>query len=49
MGPEDFDDMFDFDVGFFDYTERRDEDLHPQDEVEREINQDIIEEEYNEY
>lgn len=49
MGPEDFDDMFDFDTGFFDYTERRDDDIHPQDEVENAINCEIEQEEQDEY
>ena len=41
-----YDDMFDFDVGFFDHTERNTYDEeHPQDIVEREINREIEQEE----
>ena len=41
------DDLFDFDIGFFDHVEKNEymEEEHPQDIVEREINQQIIEEE----
>ncbi len=41
------DDLFDFDIGFFDHVEKNEykEEEHPQDEVEREINQQINEEE----
>lgn len=43
-----FDDFFDFDTGFFDHTERNTYDEeHPQDIVEREINQQIEEEEHH--
>ncbi len=41
-----YDDLFDFDVGFFDHTERNTYgEEHPQDIVEREINQEIEQEE----
>ncbi len=41
------DDLFDFDVGFFDHVEKNEyqEESHPQDVVEREINQEIEQEE----
>jgi len=44
-------DIFDFDTGFFDHTERNTytEDMHPQDVQENEVLTQINEEEYYEY
>lgn len=42
------DDIFEFDIGFFDHVERNtyQEELHPQDVVEEEILKEMEEEEY---
>jgi len=42
-----YDDMFEFDIGFFDHVERNDYDygIHPQDAVEDAINREIEQEE----